>query len=234
MQNGDIVSGKITGIKDYGAFVQVEEYCGLIHISEFSDNFVKTICEFVSVGQEIRLRVLEVDEENKKGVVEEIFERKTELIRPPIANVDVFIVVFAAKSPAPNFPVIDKFLVNAEKHGIEPIICINKKDLVSEEEIDDIISHLPHGDMSDYVRKDRILLDYGVDFTYTLGVGAMNEDYITIEPFLIRALEIAQDKLIVLARTQVLEGSGRYEKIFKDNGSGKLNVSLKLSELKLY
>ena len=45
----------------------------------------------------------------------------------------------------------------------------------------------------------------------------MNPPYATIEPFLIRALEIAQDKLIVLCRTQVLEGSGRYEKIFKEN-----------------
>lgn len=45
----------------------------------------------------------------------------------------------------------------------------------------------------------------------------MNPPYATIEPFLIRALEIAQDKLIVLCRTQVLEGAGRYDKIFKDN-----------------
>ena len=45
----------------------------------------------------------------------------------------------------------------------------------------------------------------------------MNPPYATIEPFLIRGLEIAQDKLIVLCRTQVLEGSGRYEKVFKNN-----------------
>lgn len=45
----------------------------------------------------------------------------------------------------------------------------------------------------------------------------MNPPYSTLEPFLIRALEIAQDKLIVLCRMQVLEGEGRYLKIFKDN-----------------
>ena len=45
----------------------------------------------------------------------------------------------------------------------------------------------------------------------------MNPPYATLEPFLIRALEIAKKKLIVLCRMQVLEGSGRYEKIFKDN-----------------
>ena len=66
MQPGDIVIAKITSIVGYGAFVSVGEYLGLVHISEFSDNYVKSIKEFVSVGQEIRLRVLEIDEENKK------------------------------------------------------------------------------------------------------------------------------------------------------------------------
>ena len=66
-EKGRIVTGQVTGIEKYGIFVSLDEfYSGLIHISEFSDNFVKTIREFVSVGQEIRLRVLEVDEENKK------------------------------------------------------------------------------------------------------------------------------------------------------------------------
>lgn len=66
MQPGDIVIAKITSIVGYGAFVSVGDYVGLVHISEFSDNFVKSIKEFVSVGQEIRLRVLDIDEENKK------------------------------------------------------------------------------------------------------------------------------------------------------------------------
>ena len=45
----------------------------------------------------------------------------------------------------------------------------------------------------------------------------MNPPYSLLEPFLIRALEIATQKLIVLCRTQVLEGEGRYTKIFKEN-----------------
>ena len=61
---------------------------------------------------------------------------------------------------------------------------------------------------------DTLSDDYPID---TADVVIMNPPFSTIEPFLIRALEIAQDKLIILARTQVLEGSGRYEKVFKDN-----------------
>lgn len=66
MKPGDIVYGKITNILGYGAFAVVGEYDGLIHISEFSDGFVKNINEFVSIGDEIKLRVLELDEKNKR------------------------------------------------------------------------------------------------------------------------------------------------------------------------
>ena len=66
MQNGEIVSGIITGIKDYGAFVQVEDYCGLIHISEFSDGFVKNINDIVAIGDVVNVQILEIDNEEKK------------------------------------------------------------------------------------------------------------------------------------------------------------------------
>ena len=66
MKPGDIVNGKITNILGYGAFVVVGDYDGLVHISEFSDNYVKNINDFVKVGQELRLKVLEVDEENHR------------------------------------------------------------------------------------------------------------------------------------------------------------------------
>lgn len=66
MQVGDIVIAKVTNIVGYGAFVTVGEYDGLIHISEFSDRFVKSIGDFVKVGEEIRARVLEIDDVNKR------------------------------------------------------------------------------------------------------------------------------------------------------------------------
>ena len=66
MKIGDIVYGKVTNILGYGAFVTVDDYDGLVHISEFSDNFVRSIEDFVKVGQDVRLRVIEIDEENKR------------------------------------------------------------------------------------------------------------------------------------------------------------------------
>ena len=66
MKVGDIVIAKITSIVGYGAFVTVDDYAGLIHISEFSDHFVRNIADFVKVGEEIRARVLDIDEDNKR------------------------------------------------------------------------------------------------------------------------------------------------------------------------
>jgi predicted RNA-binding protein with RPS1 domain len=66
IKKGDIVIGKITNILGYGAFVNVGEYDGLIHISEFSDNFVRKIGDYVSVGQQVKLKVLDIDDKAKK------------------------------------------------------------------------------------------------------------------------------------------------------------------------
>lgn len=88
------------------------------------------------VGDEVEIQM--TDRDGAKGVINSIFPRKNQFARPPISNVDMFIVVFVAKNPRPNYSVIDKFLINSQLNGIEPVICINKKDLVSERDIDEI------------------------------------------------------------------------------------------------
>ena len=70
-----------------------------------------------------------LDEEKKTGSLDQIRERKNELIRPLVANVDQAIVIFAIKSPAPNFMLLDTFLARMELAGIDSIICFNKTDL---------------------------------------------------------------------------------------------------------
>jgi len=61
MKQGSIIKGEITAIKPYGAFVKVDnDYIGLIHISEFSDGFVRGIEDYVSIGDVIDLMILKV------------------------------------------------------------------------------------------------------------------------------------------------------------------------------
>ena len=66
MQVGDIVFGKITGIKSYGAFVRIGEYTGLIHISEFSDDFVRDINDIVVMNEKVAVKIVSIDEETKQ------------------------------------------------------------------------------------------------------------------------------------------------------------------------
>lgn len=62
-KKGRIVRGIITGIESYGVFVSCDEYySGLIHISEISYGFVKSITDYVNVGDIIYAEILEVDE----------------------------------------------------------------------------------------------------------------------------------------------------------------------------
>ena len=61
---GSIVYGTVTGIENYGVFVNLDDYyTGLIHISEISHGFVKDINDFVTLGDTIRVKVIDVDEE---------------------------------------------------------------------------------------------------------------------------------------------------------------------------
>ncbi|MEK4521272.1 S1 domain-containing post-transcriptional regulator GSP13 [Psychrobacillus sp. FSL W7-1457] len=64
---GDVVTGKVTGIQPYGAFVSLDEQTqGLVHISEITYGYVKEVGEFLTVGQEVEVKILEVDGEAGK------------------------------------------------------------------------------------------------------------------------------------------------------------------------
>ena len=63
-----VMKGKVTGIQSFGAFVELEgeKTQGLVHISEVSNTYVKDINEFLTVGQEVEVKVIKIDEEKKK------------------------------------------------------------------------------------------------------------------------------------------------------------------------
>ena len=67
--------------------------------------------------------------DDKNGIVTEIFERKNCINRPSVANIDQAIVVISAVHPQPDFLFIDKLITLLEYNNIMPVICINKIDL---------------------------------------------------------------------------------------------------------
>ena len=84
------------------------------------------------VGDDVEMEVL--DKDAGKGNIRKILPRKNALIRPAVANVDQALVIFAAAKPAPNFNLLDRFLIMMAGQELPCIICFNKQDIVDEEE----------------------------------------------------------------------------------------------------
>lgn len=85
------------------------------------------------VGDDVIIKV-----EKGKGVIESIEKRSSQLLRPAVANISLAFVVFAIKNPDINFDLLNKFLILCEYNHIEAIVCLNKVDLVSEKEREDV------------------------------------------------------------------------------------------------
>ncbi len=81
-------------------------------------------------------RVTITVDDNQKGVLEEVHKRKNSLIRPPVANLDVLVLIISMTDPEPSLPVIDRMLAVAEHKDIEPILVFNKTDLLSSESLE--------------------------------------------------------------------------------------------------
>lgn len=78
------------------------------------------------------------DEDKKVGVIEKILERKNYIKRPKMANLTQIILVLSMKMPKPDLLLLDKQLAFLEFLKIKPVICLNKIDLVKQEEIEEI------------------------------------------------------------------------------------------------
>lgn len=81
-----------------------------------------------------------IDENNKDGVIEKIYNRNTYVKRPKMANISQIILVVSMKLPKPDLELLDKQLVYAEYLKIKPIIVLNKIDLEQKEKIEHIFN----------------------------------------------------------------------------------------------
>jgi S1 RNA binding domain protein len=66
---GSKLQGKVTGITKFGAFVELPEgSTGLVHISEVADNYVKDINDHLKVGDQVEVKVINVEKDGKIGL----------------------------------------------------------------------------------------------------------------------------------------------------------------------
>ncbi|UQS85012.1 S1 domain-containing RNA-binding protein [Apilactobacillus apisilvae] len=63
---GSKISGKVSGITNFGAFVDLGDHkTGLVHISEISDSYIKDIKDVLKVGDEVQVKVLKIGDDGK-------------------------------------------------------------------------------------------------------------------------------------------------------------------------
>lgn len=75
------------------------------------------------------------DKEVGKGSILNIHPRKNCFIRPPVANIDRLVIVCSCHNPEPDYGFVDKMLVICASKNVEALICLNKTDLASDDEI---------------------------------------------------------------------------------------------------
>jgi len=79
------------------------------------------------VGDNVAIEI--TDAKDFEGNIMQIFPRKSELVRPAVANIDQAMLIFAMVKPDPNFNLLDRFLILMKQQGLDCILCFNKKDL---------------------------------------------------------------------------------------------------------
>lgn len=84
---GAIVNGKVTGITNFGAFVETEDGTrGMIHISEVSRSYVEDIKTVLKVGQAVTVKVISVADDGKVALSLKQLEKKEEGKRAPVGR----------------------------------------------------------------------------------------------------------------------------------------------------
>jgi len=87
------------------------------------------------IGDNVEIEQGEIADQT---VISKILPRKNQLIRPPLANLDMLFVVVAAAYPSPALSTIDKLIAIAEYNGIEVIPVFTKKDLCESKQYEEI------------------------------------------------------------------------------------------------
>lgn len=123
------MNGKI--IKGIGGFYYIKTDKGIIECKARGKFRYKDMKPMV--GDNVIIEI-----ENEKGVIEEILERSSSLKRPTVANVTLALVVFAIKNPDIQYDLLYKFLILCESNNIKAVVCINKIDLATESELENV------------------------------------------------------------------------------------------------
>ena len=109
------------------------------------DNLTSLLCtrrsRLKKIGQKVmvgdRVIVAEPDYQDGRGVIAQVLPRQSVLERPPVANAEQIILVFALEEPALDPWQLSRFLIKAESTQLLPRLCLNKTDLITPKQQED-------------------------------------------------------------------------------------------------
>lgn len=139
-------------VKGIGGFYYVDTAGGIYECRARGKFRLKNITPLIGDHVEI-----EEDPKSLQGYVISIDERKNQLIRPTVANIDQVVIVFAAKKPDINMVLMQKFLVYSEYKKLNVVVCINKIDLDEEQnylEVMKMLESVPYRVITTSVKKN--------------------------------------------------------------------------------
>lgn len=125
-----------TVVKGIGGFYFVHDGSSVV-MGKARGN-LKRNKELIYVGDIVDFDI-DKDDRDNECVINRVTERRNHLTRPPVSNLDMLAVVFSLVQPDVNYPVIDKLIAGCELAGIEPVICISKRDLAPEGELEEAL-----------------------------------------------------------------------------------------------
>lgn len=84
LEIGKIYDGKVKGIAQYGAFVEIEGAgTGMVHISEIANSFVKDVKDYLTENQSVKVKVLSIGDDGKIGLsIKKAVEDAEEMPKP--------------------------------------------------------------------------------------------------------------------------------------------------------
>ena len=144
--NGIVVSSKANYLnveihrleaKNFSKFIEKSSKIRLLCTQR---NKLRFIGSKVNVGDEVVVE--SIDWKLKRGVICEVKNRKSFIDRPPVSNVSNIFVFLSVSEPAFSFNQASRFLITAEKTGLDVTLVLTKIDLISSSELKKLISNL--------------------------------------------------------------------------------------------
>ena len=125
------VNGKI--IKSISGFYEVHTRQGVYRCR--ARGLFRALGQKPLVGDDVEIEITDTVSVPPEGNVVRLLPRRNSLIRPNVCNVDQALLLFAVTHPVPSYNMLDRFLILMDRKELPAILCFNKTDLATPEEI---------------------------------------------------------------------------------------------------